>query len=373
MTALKADAKSSIDESVAALKPKKICVFCGSAPESKTREHVIPQWLIKLTGDPKRKANFDIDWKKNPPGIRQFAFDQFTFPACDTCNSNFAKLEGAAHEIVTSLLAGGELAETAFHLLLDWLDKVRVGLWLSKYILDENPLGNTPNFYIAQRLRAFDRGVIVLRHTGKKQRLSFMGTFLPSFVISPTAFALIINDIVLINLTEMDLCGHRLGFPFLRKVALHENGPMQTEVHPGIERCMKPILNNFRHTESSGFFQPIYSAMIGMEGMKELYSTEYVANNSFDVEQGIGGVFQERGRIVARCSAIKNKGWEPPQIVTLDRAIRQADTYVYGHQFASIKQSISISPPHLKRYLTRELRGSMMIFRKMKAHLEELA
>jgi hypothetical protein len=111
---------------VAALKPKKLCVFCGSAPESKTREHVIPQWLIKLTGDPKRKANFHIDWKKNPPGIRQFAFDQFTFPACDTCNSNFAKLEGAAHEIVTALLAGGELAETDFHLLLDWLDKVRV-------------------------------------------------------------------------------------------------------------------------------------------------------------------------------------------------------------------------------------------------------
>jgi hypothetical protein len=98
---------------------------------------------------------------------------------------------------------------------------------------------------------------------------------------------------------------------------------MQTEVHPDIERCMKPILKNFRHTESSGFFQPIYSAMIGMEGIKELYSTEYVANNSFDVEQGIGGVFQERGRSVARCSAIKNKGWEPPQIVTLDRAIRQ--------------------------------------------------
>jgi hypothetical protein len=33
-------------------------VFCGSAPESKTREHVIPQRLIKSTGDPKRKANF---------------------------------------------------------------------------------------------------------------------------------------------------------------------------------------------------------------------------------------------------------------------------------------------------------------------------
>src|SRR5258708_31907923 len=97
------------------LSPKKICVFCGSAPESKTREHVIPQWLIKLTGDPKRMANFHVDWKKNPPTMRQFAFDQFTYPACDTCNSAFAKLEDATQGIMISLLASEELAEADFH------------------------------------------------------------------------------------------------------------------------------------------------------------------------------------------------------------------------------------------------------------------
>jgi hypothetical protein len=371
MVAPKTEEKSSQELSEAETKPKKLCVFCGSTPESKTREHVIPQWLIKLTGDPKRKANFHVDFKKNPPSIRRFAFDQFTFPACDNCNSRFANLEGAAQEIVMSLLAGDALAETDFCLLLDWLDKVRVGLWLSKYILDENPLGITPNFYIEQRLRAFDRGVILIRHNSKKQKLSFMGTYLPSFVISPTAFALLINDIVLINLSEMDLCSQRLGFPFVRKVGFRKGMPMQVVLHPGIERCMKPILRNFRHQASSGFFQPVYSVMIGTDGTEDLYSTEYVKANSFDAEQGIGGVFLERGNSVERYPSIRNKGWEPPQIVTLDRAIKQADAYVYGHQFAGIRKWISISQPSEKRYLERELRGSMMLFRKMRADLDE--
>jgi hypothetical protein len=80
---------------------------------------------------------------------------------------------------------------------------------------------------------------------------------------------------------------------------------------------MKPILKNIRDEESSGFFQPIYSTMIEMDGFEGFYSTEYVANNSLDVGHGIGGVFQERGGKVERCSTNKSKGWEPPKVVTL--------------------------------------------------------
>jgi hypothetical protein len=27
-----------------------VCVFCGERPQSKTKEHVIPKWLIEMTG-----------------------------------------------------------------------------------------------------------------------------------------------------------------------------------------------------------------------------------------------------------------------------------------------------------------------------------
>ena len=39
----------------------KICVFCGLQPHSKNKEHIIPQWLIKMTGEPNRQANFGHD------------------------------------------------------------------------------------------------------------------------------------------------------------------------------------------------------------------------------------------------------------------------------------------------------------------------
>jgi len=30
----------------------KFCIFCGDKPQSKNLEHIIPQWLLKMTGDP---------------------------------------------------------------------------------------------------------------------------------------------------------------------------------------------------------------------------------------------------------------------------------------------------------------------------------
>ena len=132
----------SLPSSRSDLKPPKLCVFCGKRPESKTKEHVIPLWLIKLTGDPNRQAIFDVDWSKNPPAPRRFAFDQFTFPACNDCDCHFADVEKRVEAVISSLLSGHELTELDFDLLLTWLDKVRVGLWLAKYILEGNPPRN---------------------------------------------------------------------------------------------------------------------------------------------------------------------------------------------------------------------------------------
>jgi len=35
----------------------KYCVFCGKPPSDKNKEHVLPHWLIKMTGDPNRVVN----------------------------------------------------------------------------------------------------------------------------------------------------------------------------------------------------------------------------------------------------------------------------------------------------------------------------
>src|ERR1700741_3952314 len=47
--------------------PTKFCIFCGGKPVENAREHVLPQWLIAVTGDPQRQGMFGIDWTKKPP------------------------------------------------------------------------------------------------------------------------------------------------------------------------------------------------------------------------------------------------------------------------------------------------------------------
>lgn len=79
---------------------KKVCIFCGKRPDEKTKEHVIPAWLIKMTGDPKRMANFSSGFVRSSiwPS-RQFSYDQFVFPACNRCNEKFAHLESCAKKL----------------------------------------------------------------------------------------------------------------------------------------------------------------------------------------------------------------------------------------------------------------------------------
>jgi hypothetical protein len=38
----------------------KVCVFCGEKPTNKTKEHIIPEWLIELTGDINRDFTISL-------------------------------------------------------------------------------------------------------------------------------------------------------------------------------------------------------------------------------------------------------------------------------------------------------------------------
>jgi len=79
---------------------EEFCVFCGQFPESKGKEHVLPQWLIKMIGEVKRIATFGVDFAKQPFAPRQFSFHTLTFPACSQCNNGFSRLEAAAEPML---------------------------------------------------------------------------------------------------------------------------------------------------------------------------------------------------------------------------------------------------------------------------------
>src|SRR5215467_1644940 len=61
----------------------KVCVFCGRPPKGKNKEHVIPKWLIALTGESKRKVYLGRKWAHPELEKRIYPLNSFTFPACE--------------------------------------------------------------------------------------------------------------------------------------------------------------------------------------------------------------------------------------------------------------------------------------------------
>ena len=142
----------------------KFCVFCGEKPEQKNAEHIMPKWLIQLTGNPKRKAYFGYQHEIKPyPQRRAFSFDAFKFPSCASCNQKYSGLEATTKSIIEKMLVSDPLSASDINILLDWFDKVRVGLWLGFQYLDKNPAGITPKFYIEKRIGLNDRMLAIFK------------------------------------------------------------------------------------------------------------------------------------------------------------------------------------------------------------------
>lgn len=205
---------------------ERVCIFCGGQLRSKTLEHVLPQWLIDLTGNPKRTAEFG--YKKLEGGQfvkRRFAFDAFKFPSCKECNQKFAGLEAGVKVIVQKMMLENSLSESELSTLLDWFDKVRIGLWLGYLNLDRNPLGISPNFHVQNRIRYHDRMLAIFREGGNMvEGLSFVGCDTPAFAQAPSCFSMRINGLWFLNMSYPYLLARRMGFPFPKETYTRGDG-----------------------------------------------------------------------------------------------------------------------------------------------------
>ena len=117
----------------------KKCIFCGDKPENKNKEHVIPKWLIEMTGDKKRSGYFGFDkfteadvaasnTLDNEMGKphRVYSFNSFAFPACEECNKAFGRKESAVKPILKKIINNDGIVRGELDFFFDWLDKVRV-------------------------------------------------------------------------------------------------------------------------------------------------------------------------------------------------------------------------------------------------------
>ena len=269
---------------------EKYCIFCGKKPENKNLEHVIPQWLIRMTG----RQNKNI-YAPHPDLNADIPFMRFTFPACTKCNTRFSKMEAAVKPVLERVLAGQSISGADASLLMDWFDKVRIGMWLSNMYYDPELKQKTrPHFFIADRVAKSDRMLSIRKINFKdneKNGIYCTGTMTNLFKCCPSAFTMVINDYYFFNASNNNLVSSRVGFPGLCKPKLvdEEKGMFCADFIKGTHKVANPIIQTFvPDSESINFYQPIYkdylkSSLFPMD--------DYILEHSYDSELGLGGRF----------------------------------------------------------------------------------
>lgn len=156
-------------------------------------------WLLEMTGDPKRVVTHLFDHLKQKE-IR-FSFNSFKFPACEECNSAYCEFESKAKGIVKRLNLAEPLLASEYLHLLDWLDKVRIGLWIARMYLENSFDFINPKFFISDRVGTKDRAVLVYRFPEQKDGLNALGYETVCFRFLPSVFGLRINQTLLVNVS----------------------------------------------------------------------------------------------------------------------------------------------------------------------------
>ncbi len=267
----------------------KFCVFCGEKPKNKNAEHIIPQWLINMTGDKARICHLENAAPNN------MSFISFKFPACEKCNTEFAAMEAAVKPVVIKIFNGESVNATEINLLLDWMDKVRVGLWLAMLYLNKEVDEIKPHMHIASRVGMKDRILVVERMPQRDDGIIFMGPGTPSFKYWPSCFQLSINNYTFTSASEYGLVARRLGFPSCDRMKFLgvEDVQMNTVIK-GTGRICNPVVKSLApHSEKTIIYQPIYREI--NKAAPELYQSDYVLKHSLDAQNGVGGIFYQRG------------------------------------------------------------------------------
>lgn len=295
---------------------KKECLFCGEKPESKTSEHIIPQWLISLTGNPNREIL--VGMKMDGSGeYRKYSFNSFKFPACKRCNENFSEIEGITKPIILKILNLEAISSFEFDVLLDWFDKIRIGLWLSYYNLNKNHSSIKPNFRINSRVKTFDRMLKISRAKSPDKRVNWGGCETPIFSYIPSCFSLIINNIYFLNISYDYLFARRIGFPFPSTRFMYGQGNIQElEMEEGLKRIISPLLRKSFKFVGTEIYQPIFVKNIKDDKSKILFDNEYVKDNSLNYENGIGKIFYtiNNHKKYSHYSINPSKEWIPEKV-----------------------------------------------------------
>jgi hypothetical protein len=332
----------------------KFCVFCGEKPEQKSAEHIMPKWLIELTGNPKRKAYFGYQPEIMPhPQLRTFSFDAFKFPSCASCNQKYSGLEATTKSIIEKMLVSDSLSATDINILLDWFDKVRVGLWLGFQYLDKNRAGITPKFYIEKRIGLSDRMLAIFKADTDTTGLNYIGCDLPSFTYTPSCFSIRINNLCFLNMSYNDLFSRRIGFPYpIESFAMPEQQHLSIFTS-GRNRVMVPLLRGKFTIKGTEIYQPMFRDRISDAKARKYYDTQYVRENSVVWEEGIGKIFRQDNDKLREYPVSPSKEYVPNASYELGELLLKIaiQTLEWQSYIDSLAPSLRNLPPQEKRSL----------------------
>ncbi|MBA4143636.1 MAG: hypothetical protein H0X43_11700 [Nitrosospira sp.] len=242
---------------------KRFCIFCGNTPTNKNKEHVLPQWLISLTGDPKRVVNFGMN--HNTGKIPRFDWSSFVFPSCRLCNEKYSELENQAKSLILRLIVHNSLSARDYILLLDWLDKVRIGLWLGYSYLHNNPTKIPPKFHINSRIGQKDRMIAVYTIDTALKGLNTFGAETLGFQLQPSCFLLKINNICLLNMSWDFMCAARCGFPFPKTTFINNDALLECSDYKINHKVKHPVIRRRLIKPAVHLYQPIIQAPLTID------------------------------------------------------------------------------------------------------------
>lgn len=330
----------------------KKCVFCGKKPTPKTKEHIIPKWLIELTGDPKR--DMSLGFIPNFQKLNnQLSFDQFVFPACKECNEKYSELENQTKHILINLLNGEKLSFFDLNTFFSWLDKIRIGLWVAYIYLGKNYFGISPHFYINNRINQKDRLIIIIETNFKGKRLNFSGIHTPAFHYLPCCFGLFINNYIFINISRDFLFSSRFGFPYPKESYFAPDGQVFVKLSKGRKRIKLPLYNNPLSDYGSQIFQPMIND--GMMQNYEIYNNEYIKRLCFDFENGIGKIFLNNIQELTTYPKVKSALWLPKKIWDYEKMIP-----IINYNILEIQNKLTIESQASFKYVDDEKRKTIL-------------
>lgn len=289
------------------------------------REHVLPKWALRLTGSYHRETFL---YGATRP------YSTLHVASCEACNTRYGEdLETRAECLVHALLAREPVAEADLEILLDWLDKVRIGLWWQTLQVAKNPLGIKPKFAISERVAAHDRMMVIYQAEQSPMGLTAFGVESVPFMSMPSCFGLKINNLFLVSISAPFVLAYEFGFPAPVGHVLGAGDRQDLmDLSGDTGRLADGFITLPYDKRGSQIVQPIFGQV--HESAKSLFSSPYVAQYVREAKSGKCYVMHVKDGSPIRYPSTPTTLWRPPLESDCDALVDRVRVSVYSVQLA---------------------------------------